>query len=64
MEKKIKAVAQITKSGHIFVFDRLTGDHIFPVEEFPFPKSELEGEVAWPTQPLPTKIHTFCETKI
>ena len=45
MGEKIKAVAQITKSGHIFVFDRLTGDHIFPVEEFPFPKSELEGEV-------------------
>ena len=61
--KKIKAVAQITKSGHIFVFDRLTGDHIFPVEEFPFPKSELEGEVAWPTQPIPTKIPPFARQK-
>ena len=61
--EKIKAVAQITKSGHIFVFDRLTGDHIFPVEEFPFPKSELEGEVAWPTQPLPTKIPPFARQK-
>ena len=61
--EKIKAVAQITKSGHIFVFDRLTGDHIFPVEEFPFPKSELEGEVAWPTQPLPAKIPPFARQK-
>ena len=57
------AVAQITKSGHVFVFDRFTGEHIFPVEEFPFPKSDLEGEEAWPTQPLPTKIPPFARQK-
>ena len=61
--KKIMAVAQITKSGHVFVFDRFTGEHIFPVEEFPFPKSDLEGEEAWPTQPLPTKIPPFARQK-
>ena len=58
--KLIKAVAQVTKSGHVFVFDRKTGDHIFPVKEFPFPKSELEDEESWPTQPLPTKIPPFA----
>ncbi|PDH46091.1 MAG: pyrrolo-quinoline quinone [Flavobacteriales bacterium MED-G15] len=52
----IAAVAQVTKSGHIFVFDRADGKLIFPVEEKPFPPSELVGEEAWPTQPLPTKI--------
>ena len=56
----IKAVAQVTKSGHVFVFDRQTGEHIFPVEEFPFPLSELEDEESWPTQPLPTKIPPFA----
>ena len=56
----IKAVAQVTKSGHVFVFDRKTGEHIFPVEEFPFPLSELEDEESWPTQPLPTKIPPFA----
>jgi len=58
--KSIKAIAQITKSGHVFVFDRKTGEHIFPVEEFPFPSSELENEESWPTQPLPTKIPPFA----
>jgi len=59
----IKAVAQVTKSGHVFVFDRKTGEHIFPVEEFPFPLSELEDEESWPTQPLPTKIPPFARQK-
>lgn len=58
--RSIKAVAQVTKSGHIFVFDRQTGEHVFPVEEFPFPLSELEDEESWPTQPLPTKIPPFA----
>ena len=58
--KLIKAVAQVTKSGHVFVFDRKNGNHVFPVKEFPFPKSELEDEESWPTQPLPTKIPPFA----
>ena len=52
----IEAVAQVTKSGHIFVFDRADGAPIFPIEEKHFPASKLIGEEAWPTQPLPTKI--------
>ena len=54
--KIIEAVAQVTKSGHIFVFDRADGTPIFPIEEKNFPTSKLVGEEAWPTQPLPTKI--------
>ena len=58
--KEIKAVAQITKSAHVFVFDRLTGEPIFPIEEQPMPPSDLEGEEAWPTQPIPTHIPPFA----
>ena len=57
--RKIDAVAQITKSGHVFVFDRETGEPLFPIEEVPVPSSDLAGEVASPTQPLPTKPAPF-----
>jgi quinoprotein glucose dehydrogenase len=53
--KKIDAVAQGTKHGLLFVFDRVTGAPLWPVEEKPVPASELRGEQAWPTQPFPTK---------
>ena len=56
----IKAVAQVTKSGHLFVFDRLTGDPIYPIEEIPVKSSGLDGEKSWPTQPLPTHIPPFA----
>lgn len=52
---RIDAVAQVTKAGHIFVFDRVTGAPVFPIDERPVPSSDLPGEVAWPTQPVPTK---------
>ncbi len=57
--KKIPAVAQITKSGHVFVFNRETGDPIFPIEERAVPSSDLQGESLWPTQPIPTKPAAF-----
>lgn len=57
---EIKAVAQVTKSGHTFVFDRLTGKPVFPIEEVPVPASDLEGEAAWPTQPVPTSPPPFA----
>ncbi len=57
--RKIDAVAQITKSGHAFVFDRETGESLFPVEEVPVPSSDLAGEVTAPTQPLPLKPAPF-----
>ena len=53
--KKIDAVAQGTKHGRLFVFNRVTGKPLWPIEEKPVPQSELVGEKAWPTQPFPTK---------
>jgi len=49
----VDAVAQITKQGYVFVFDRVTGKPLFPIEERPFPPSDVPGEVSSPTQPLP-----------
>lgn len=53
--KEIDAVAQPSKTGHVFVFNRETGDPIFPVVERPVPQTDLEGEETWPTQPFPVK---------
>ena len=53
--KSVDVVAQPTKTGFIFVFDRHTGKPIFDVKEVPAPKATLSGEVAWPTQPIPVK---------
>jgi quinoprotein glucose dehydrogenase len=53
--RKIDAVAQGTKHGLLFVFDRVTGEPLWPIEERPVPASDLRGEQAWPTQPFPTK---------
>ena len=50
--KKIDAVAIATKHGFVFVFDRVTGEPVFPIEEKPFPASEMPGEKASPTQPI------------
>lgn len=52
--KTIDAVAVATKHGFVFVFDRETGEPVFPIEERPFPKSEMPGEESWPTQPIPS----------
>lgn len=53
--KRIDAVAQGTKHGWLFVFNRVTGEPLWPIEERPVPQSDLVGEQAWPTQPFPTK---------
>jgi quinoprotein glucose dehydrogenase len=58
--KSIDAVAQVTKSGHVFVFNRETGEPLFPVEETAVPASDVPGESAWPTQPLPLKPAPFA----
>lgn len=57
--KKLDAVAQVTKSGHVFVFNRDTGEPLFPIREVPVPASDLQGESAWPTQPVPVKPAPF-----
>ena len=53
--RRIDAVAQGTKHGRLFVFNRVTGEPLWPVEEKPVPASTLRGEEAWPTQPMPVK---------
>lgn len=58
--KKIKAVAQVTKQGYVFLFDRLTGEPLFNIKEIPMPESTLNGEVAWPTQPIPERPEPFA----
>ena len=57
---EIDAVAQSTKSGHIFLFNRETGEPLFPIEEVVVPRSDLAGEATAPTQPLPTKPAPFA----
>ncbi len=53
--RPIKAVAQITKTGFTFVFDRTNGKPVWPIEERPVPQSKVPGERTSPTQPFPKK---------
>ena len=55
----VKAVAQITKQGFVFVLDRATGEPVWPIEERPVPPSNVPGERTSPTQPFPTKPPPF-----
>jgi quinoprotein glucose dehydrogenase len=57
--KKIRAVAQVTKQAFVFVFDRVTGEPVWPIEERPVPQSDVPGERTSPTQPFPTKPKPF-----
>jgi quinoprotein glucose dehydrogenase len=50
---------QATKQGWLFVFDRVTGEPIWPIEERAVPQSTVPGEESWPTQPFPTKPAPF-----
>jgi quinoprotein glucose dehydrogenase len=56
----VDAVAQITKSGHVFVFDRQTGEPLFPVEYRAAPASRVDGEVLAGTQPFPVRPPPFA----
>ena len=62
--EKIPAVAQVTKSGHVFVFNRVTGEPLFPIEETSYPSSSLAGEQAHATQPLPIKPEPFARQNL
>jgi quinoprotein glucose dehydrogenase len=53
--KMVDIVAVPSKSGLLFVFNRVTGEPLWPIEERPVAKSDVPGEEAWPTQPFPTK---------
>ncbi len=58
--KPVDAVAQVTKQGYVYLFDRVTGKPLFPIQEVPMPKSALPEETTWPTQPIPTKPKPFA----
>jgi quinoprotein glucose dehydrogenase len=57
--RRIKAVMQPNKNGFLFVFDRATGEPVWPMVERPVPQSTVPGEQTWPTQPFPTKPPAF-----
>jgi quinoprotein glucose dehydrogenase len=57
--KQIDAVVQLTKQGWAFVFDRVTGRPVWPIEERPVGRSDVPGEASWPTQPFPTRPPAF-----
>jgi quinoprotein glucose dehydrogenase len=58
--RNIDVVAQAGKTGFLYVFDRVTGTPIWPIEERPVPKSTMPGEQSWPTQPFPTQPPPFA----
>lgn len=56
----VPAIAQTTKSGLVFIFDRRTGRPLYPIEERAVPQTDVPGERTWPTQPMPTGIAPFA----
>jgi quinoprotein glucose dehydrogenase len=58
--KPVDIVAQATKIGFVYVFNRVTGEPLWPIEERPVPKTDVAGEESWPTQPFPTKPPPFA----
>ena len=59
--RRIRAVMQPSKTGFLYVFDRLTGEPVWPIEERPAPPSTVPGEQTSPTQPFPTKPPPFAK---
>jgi quinoprotein glucose dehydrogenase len=57
--RPIRAIAQVTKQGFVYVFDRVTGQPVWPIEERPVPQSDVPGEHTAPTQPHPTRPAPF-----
>ena len=62
--RTVKAVAQPTKQGVLYVFDRVTGQPIWPIEERPVPQGDVPGEWYSPTQPFPTKPPPYERTGV
>lgn len=58
--RTIKAVMQPNKTGFLYVFDRVTGEPVWPIEELPVPQSTIPGELLSPTQPFPSKPPPFA----
>lgn len=62
--REVDALAQTTKQGYLYVFDRVTGKSLFPIEERPYPASNVPGEQTSPTQPFPTLPEPFARQKL
>lgn len=62
--KMVDAVAQATKHGYLFVFNRVTGEPLWPIEERPVPASDMPGEEAWPTQPFQPALAPFTRHNV
>jgi len=58
--RAIKAVAVPSKQSYLYVFDRVTGQPVWPIEERPVPQSDVPGEKTSPTQPFPTKPPAYA----
>jgi quinoprotein glucose dehydrogenase len=56
---KVDIVVQVNKEGFVWVFERRTGKPLWPIEERPVPKSDMPGEVTWPTQPFNELIESI-----
>jgi quinoprotein glucose dehydrogenase len=61
--KAVDIVAQVTKQGFVWVFNRVTGEPLWPIEERPVPRSEMANETTWPTQPFPLQPPPFARQK-
>jgi glucose dehydrogenase len=62
--RKVDVVAMASKNGYLYVFDRVSGAPIWPIEERPVPQgTDVPGEVLWPTQPIPTRPPPFSRQK-
>ena len=62
--RPVEAVAQATKQGYLFVLDRLTGKPLFPVQEMPVPASDVPGEKAAATQPVPSLPAPYARQRL
>ncbi len=60
----VPAVAQTTKQGVVYLFNRVTGAPLFPIEEHAYPPSDVPGEQASPTQPMPTEPAPFARQRL
>jgi quinoprotein glucose dehydrogenase len=61
--KLVDVVAEASKIGFVYVFDRTNGKPLWPIEERPVPQSDIPGEQTWPTQPFPVKPPPFARQK-
>jgi len=62
--KTVEGVAQTTKQGYLYLFNRLTGEPLFPIHEHPYPASTVPGEVTSPTQPAPDWPEPFARQRL